>query len=320
MHKTPLTRRVGSLIVRCNINGRAVRPLGLSIMPDNDPAAEPSAEKVSTKVDAETSSALPKTLEKGPESSEAVAARAEPEAVPQQRPAPALAQPPTAEQSVDPQPAAPANKAAWSPVSGERAIAKSSVKPARASKLPARTGKPSAAIKKAGPRQQAASKTRLKSKSPSSSRLKETTMQTNAKINEGIQEMVSDAQAKAKKAVEKGGSLLSEAGEFTKGNIEAVVESGKILASGLQSMGKDLVADGRSTFELVSSEAKDLAAVKSPSEFVKVQSDIVRKNLDTAMAMGSKNSEAMLKLVSDVFAPISGRFNLAAEKVRKLGA
>jgi hypothetical protein len=36
--------------------------------------------------------------------------------------------------------------------------------------------------------------------------------------------------------------------------------------------------------------------------------------------LGSKNSETMLKLASEMFAPISGRFSLAAEKVRKLAA
>jgi hypothetical protein len=37
---------------------------------------------------------------------------------------------------------------------------------------------------------------------------------------------------------------------FAKGNVEAVVESGKILAEGLQDMGTNLVAEGRSAFEI----------------------------------------------------------------------
>jgi hypothetical protein len=38
------------------------------------------------------------------------------------------------------------------------------------------------------------------------------------------------------------------------------------------------------------------------------------------LTLGSKNSEAMLKVASGAMAPIVGRFSLAAEKVRKAAA
>lgn len=145
-------------------------------------------------------------------------------------------------------------------------------------------------------------------------------MPKNAKISEGIQEVVAGAQVKAKLAVEKGSALFGEASEFTKGNVEAVVESSKILAGGVQAIGKEFVAEGRTAFETVTGDVKQLTGVKSPTELLKVQGEISRKNLDAAVALGSKNSEAMLKLANDVLAPISGRFSLAAEKLRKAAA
>jgi hypothetical protein len=36
------------------------------------------------------------------------------------------------------------------------------------------------------------------------------------------------------------------------------------------------------------------------------------------VATGSKNTEAFLKLASEAFAPISGRVNVAAEKLTKV--
>jgi hypothetical protein len=167
---------------------------------------------------------------------------------------------------------------------------------------------------------QAATGTKAAPKSLSHSSRKEKTMETNAKFAEGIQKVVAGAQSKAKLAAAKGSNLLGEAGEFTKGNVEAVAASGKILAEGLQAIGKQFVAEGRDTFEMVTGEVKELAAVRSPSQLLKVQSDIARKNLDAALSLGSKNSEAMLKLASGVMAPIVGRFSLAAEKVRKTAA
>jgi hypothetical protein len=206
------------------------------------------------------------------------------------------------------------------------ALAKSApakAKPRVTSKV-AKSGKAVKSLKAnprtATPKPKAAARKPVASQPSLNSSLKEKIMPKNAKIAKNIQTVVTDGQAKARKAVEKGSSLLGECGEFTKGNVEAVVESGKVLANGLQSMGKELVAEGRTSFEMVTGEVKQLAAVRSPSEFVKVQGDIARKNLDTAIALGSKNSGTMLKLASEIFAPISGRFSLAAEKVRKAAA
>ena len=126
-----------------------------------------------------------------------------------------------------------------------------------------------------------------------------------------------EAQDKAKVAYEKGTALMSEATEFTKGNVEAVVESGKILAAGLQDMGKGYVTEGKSAFETLTADVKELAAVKSPTDFFKLQGEIMRRNFDAAVATGSKQSEAMLKLANDAFAPISSRVSLAIEKVKQ---
>lgn len=133
----------------------------------------------------------------------------------------------------------------------------------------------------------------------------------------GIQDAVTEAQTKAKAAFEKSTAMLGEFSDFAKGNVEAVMESGKILADGVQGLGSELVAEGRSTFEAITGDIKELAAAKSPTDFFKIQSDMMRKNFDSAVAYGSKNSEAMLKLVSDAMAPISGRVSLAMEKVRQ---
>ncbi|WJM27237.1 phasin family protein [Novosphingobium resinovorum] len=132
----------------------------------------------------------------------------------------------------------------------------------------------------------------------------------------GFQDAITEAQAKAKAAFEKSTSVLGEVSDFAKGNVEAAVESGKIYAEGVQAMGSELVSESRAAFEKMSGDIKELAAAKSPTDFFKLQSDLVRKNFDTAVAYSSKNSEAMLKLMSDTFAPISGRVSIAVEKAR----
>ena len=132
-----------------------------------------------------------------------------------------------------------------------------------------------------------------------------------------LQSAFGEFQTKAKAAYEKSTAAVGEANDFAKGNVEAVVQSGKILASGLQDMGTTFVAESRSAFETMTAEVKELAAVKSPSEFFALQSKLARKNFDAAVAQASKNTEAMLKLVNEVVTPISGRVTLAVEKASK---
>jgi phasin family protein len=153
-------------------------------------------------------------------------------------------------------------------------------------------------------------------------KLKETTMATTTKktaddFTAKIQDAVKDAQARAKTAMEKSQAMFGEAGEFTKGNLEALVESTKILASGVQTMGKSYVEETKSTFEKLQGDIKDITKVKSPTEFVQMQGTLMRKYFDNAVAYNSKNSEAMLKLVNDAFQPISNRVSLAVEKVKQ---
>jgi phasin family protein len=152
-------------------------------------------------------------------------------------------------------------------------------------------------------------------------KLKDTIMTKTAATTEDytakIKDAVATAQDRAKAAFEKTSAYASEYGEFTKGNLEAVVESGKILTAGLQDMGKTYVAEGKSAVETLTADVKEIAGVKSPADFFKLQGEMLRRNFDAAVASGSKHSEAMVKLAGDAFAPISTRVSLAVEKVKQ---
>jgi hypothetical protein len=140
---------------------------------------------------------------------------------------------------------------------------------------------------------------------------------TTTEVTETIQTAMKDAAEKAKAAFEKSQAALGDVSSFTKGNVEAVVESSKILATGLQEMGKSYAAETKSAVETMTAEIKDLASVKSPAEFFEKQTALLRKQFDAAVATSSKNSEAMLKLASEAFQPISNRVSLAVEKIKQ---
>ncbi len=156
-------------------------------------------------------------------------------------------------------------------------------------------------------------------KIPLISQLKDTIMATTqtTDFTAMFSGVVSEAQEKAKAAFEKSAASLGDYNEFAKGNVEAIVESTKILAAGMKDLGETLAADGKSALDALTADAKELAAVKSPADFFKLQSELLRRNLDAVVAYGSKQSEAMLKLASESVAPISSRVSIAVDKVKK---
>ena len=182
--------------------------------------------------------------------------------------------------------------------------------------------KPVAAKKiKAAPKKAATAKAKAAKTTPIS-HLKDTIMATAKKTAETeyaakAKELAADVQTRAKAAYDKGTELTKDAVEFQKGNLEALVESGKILASGMQDMGRTYVEEAKSAAETVQEDVKKFAAVKSPTELFQLQGEIARRNFDALVSTTSKNTEAMLKLANEAFAPVSNRMSLAAEKVRK---
>ena len=192
----------------------------------------------------------------------------------------------------------------------KQAVAKKAASPSKP--LPAKKAKPAAKKPAAKPATQP----------PTISQLKETIMATaetatTVDYTTKAKEMAADMQTRAKAAYDKGTEMTKEAVEFQKGNLEALVESGKILVSGMQDLGRTYADEAKSAAETVQGDVKKVAEIKSPTELFQLQGDIARRNFDAMVSATSKNTEAMLKLVNDAFAPVSNRMSLAAEKVGK---
>lgn len=130
-------------------------------------------------------------------------------------------------------------------------------------------------------------------------------------------EVAADVQARLKNAYARTGELATEVTAFSKGNVEAIVESGKLLFAGAQELVREDVESGKAAIETVTADFKKIAAVKSPTELMQLQGELARRNFDAAVAFGSKRTEALVKLYNDAFAPISSRVSIATEKLSK---
>ncbi|TPG52982.1 phasin family protein [Sphingomonas glacialis] len=218
------------------------------------------------------------------------------------KPAPAVvaaAPPAAAPKPVVPEPAAPA------PVVAEPApiaIAPEPVAPAPASVLTPSQPQPVVAA--------AASIAQKEAK------IMETVQSAAETTQARAQAMFADVNDRTKTAMEKGSKMIEEMNEFSKGNIEALVESSKIAAKGIETMGQEAAEYGRKQLESATAALKTLSSVKSPTDFLKLHSDYMRSAFDAMVAETSKNTESMLKLAGEITQPISNRVAVAAEKIK----
>jgi phasin family protein len=133
-------------------------------------------------------------------------------------------------------------------------------------------------------------------------------------------EVFGDVSARAKTAMEKGSRGLEEMVEFSKGNLEAVVASGRVAAKGAQDIAKYSAEYGRKSIEDANATAKKFAAVKSPTEFFALQSEVAKSNLDAMVGEASKFAEGYMKLIGEIMQPMQNRYAVAVEKVKSVSA
>lgn len=203
--------------------------------------------------------------------------------------------------------AAPAKEAS-KPVAVTKAPAKAAATKKSASKKPA--------AKKTTKRTAPAKRTVTKKKEPKTMATKSNT-NTKTNTETKMADMAAGVQDRAKAAYSKAGEVAGGVGEFSKGNMDAVVESGKILASGMQDMARETVQDAKSVFQQTTEDMRLMAAVKSPTELLKLQSEFARRNFDAVVKYGSKRTEANIKLANEAFAPIQNRMSVAGKKLSK---
>ena len=121
---------------------------------------------------------------------------------------------------------------------------------------------------------------------------------------------------RTKGAVEKSTQAFEEMNAFGKGNVEAIVESSKIAAKALETVGQDVAEYAKASFESSTAAFKTLASATSPTEFFKLQSDFARTAFDTMIAQSSRSTEKMLKLAGEIAQPISNRVAIATDKIK----
>lgn len=218
--------------------------------------------------------------------------------------------------------ATPAKIAAAKPVAKKAArkpAARTARKPATkriaASKKPATKLTIKRAAKRAAPIK-SATKSGAKAMNDTIKTLNQTARKTADQGRARIDTLITETTTQSRAAFERNNKVVKDLADFSKGNVEAIVESGKIAVGGIQKINSDAVEFGRKSFENATAAVKTYAGAKNATDLMKLQGDFARTSFDQFVAQASRNSEAMLKLAGETFQPISNRLAVAATKIK----
>jgi phasin family protein len=135
-----------------------------------------------------------------------------------------------------------------------------------------------------------------------------------------FQTMISEANERSQDLAKRSQKVAGELADLARANVEAVVEAGRVAAEGARSIGQDVVAKQRSSFEQAADAIRSFAEAKSPTEYLQLQSDFARASFDRMVSESSKLTESMVKLAGETFQPLSNRASANAERFNTLVA
>ena len=94
---------------------------------------------------------------------------------------------------------------------------------------------------------------------------------------------------------------------FGKENVDAFVKSSSLAVKGIEELTKAYTSLANASIEQTVSAVKQLTAVKSPTEFQTVYSNLAKTHLESLVAEGRKIQELASTVVTNSVAPINAR-------------
>ena len=211
-------------------------------------------------------------------------------------------------------------------------IAKESKKVARRTRATtARKAKREATARKAAPRRATRTTRKTRTAARKTARVAQERIETVTNTNffngfdavpafAPFQNIFAEANERSQDLVKRSQKVAEELADLARANVEAVVEAGRVAGEGARTIGQDVVAKQRDSFEQTADAIRSLAEAKSPTEYLQLQGDFARASFDRAIAESSKLTESLVKLAGEAFQPLSNRAAANAERFNTLVA
>jgi phasin family protein len=124
-------------------------------------------------------------------------------------------------------------------------------------------------------------------------------------------------QATVKEGMEKAMKTAEEFVAFSQGNVEALVKSGQIWASGMQDLSKHIATTAKASLDESIATFKAVSTAKSLKDAFDLQTAYARSTLEKTLAESGKLTDASFKLTEQTLAPLTARVTVAVEKLAK---
>jgi len=137
---------------------------------------------------------------------------------------------------------------------------------------------------------------------------------------QSFEKLFTDAAGRSEAAVKRSRAAAELLADIARANVDAFVEAGKIVTTGAQSIGQQVLAKGRANVDHAATTVRSLAEAKTPADVLQVQSDYVRGAFDRLVEESSNLTESLVKLAGEAFEPISTRASLNVERFNEIVA
>ncbi len=126
-------------------------------------------------------------------------------------------------------------------------------------------------------------------------------------------------QTQMKEQVEKAMKKAEELTAFGQGTVEAMMKSSQIWSTGVQDLGKQVVATAQTQMNETVSTFRTMTGLRSLKDVMDLQANFARASMEKAMSETSRLTDASFKLAEEAWAPLTSRVSLAVETLTKVG-
>jgi phasin family protein len=135
-----------------------------------------------------------------------------------------------------------------------------------------------------------------------------------------VEETTIEAQKTMEAGIEKMTNGIESATTFGQENVEAIVTSSKITTKAAETVGAEIAAYSKKSYEDSMAAAKELTNCKSVSEFFEMQTAFGKASIEGFVAEATKLNDMYAAAAKEAFAPLNDRFTVASDTVKDFRA
>lgn len=118
---------------------------------------------------------------------------------------------------------------------------------------------------------------------------------------------------RSREALEQNIKTIGVVTEMTRGNVDALLESSRAAAGGMQTIAQEVADYSKQAFERTTTAGRTMALARTAPELIQLQSEFARTEFSNSVAEYSKLSQTMFETMAAIFEPLQKQAITAAQ-------